>query len=131
MPIIEYDARFMLGIEEIDRDHKCLIDFINTAYDEFAASGEIKDIESALKVLEDHAASDFIREELLMGETSYPGLTEHKKEHAMFIGAVSKFKGTRRPKAILTVEILWFLTNWVTHHLRGIDAELGRYILSR
>jgi hemerythrin-like metal-binding protein len=127
MPIIEANTDFMLG-PEIDRDHRELIDFLNAAFDEFAASDHIEDIESVIKVLQDHATRNFVREERLMRETSYPGLAEHKKEHEMFTDTVIKFKGSRQPNTALTVEILWFLTDWATRHMQGTDAELGKYI---
>ena len=131
MPIIKANADFTLGIPEIDQDQQQLIDFLNTAFDEFAASGGVADIESVTKELQGHAARNFVREEHLMLETWYPGFAEHKKEHQMFTDAVAKFKNTRQPKTALTVAILWFLTDWVIQHMRGTDAELGKYIHSR
>ena len=130
MPIIEGNADFMLG-PEIDRDHQQLIDLLNAAFDEFAVSDHIEDLESVIKALLDHAARNFVREEQLMLETSYPGLAEHKKEHEMFTDTVFKFKASRQPNRALAVEMLWFLTDWATQHMQGTDAELSKHIHSQ
>jgi hemerythrin len=31
-------------------------------------------------------------------------------------------------KANVSIELLWFLCNWVTHHIKETDAELGRFL---
>ena len=130
MPIIECHAKFELGIEKIDGCHKKLIDCINAAFDEFAESGRIKNRDSLLEALADHAAHHFAYEEKLLQENSYPGLAEHQKEHVTFVETVDTWKGIRQPDTATTVELLWFLVGWVTQHVRGSDVESSRYLHS-
>lgn len=131
MPIIECHAKFELGIEKVDQCHKKLIDCINAAFDEFAEFGQIKNRDSLVKVLADHAAHHLAYEEKVLQESSYPGLAEHQKEHETFVETVEKLKGIRQLDTATTVEMLWFLVGWVTQHVRGSDVESSRYLLSR
>ena len=128
MPIIKCNAQFDLGREEIDRYNNRLIDSLNAAFDEFAESGQMKELESLLQELTEHARRNFACEESLLQETGYPDLLQHKKEHELFAATVLKMKGDRRPNAALTVDTLWFLVTWVTHHVRGSDVESGRHL---
>jgi hemerythrin len=130
MPIIECNDKFKLCIEDIDNGNTRLIDLLNTIYDEFAQTGNVKDFDSITTALANHAAHIFSYEENLLSETSYAGLVEHQKEHGMFKDTVFKLKGARKHNTALTVEMLWFLAGWVTNHMRGTDVELGHYLLS-
>jgi hemerythrin len=131
MPIIECNAKFKLGIEKVDQCHKKLIECINTAFDEFAEFGQIKNKDSLVKALADHAAHNLVYEEKLLQESSYPALAEHQKEHDIFVETVDKLKGIRHLDTAMTVETLWFLVGWVTQHVRGSDVEASQYLRDR
>jgi hemerythrin len=124
MPIIECDSKFYS--ENIWQHNKRLTALVNCIYDQFAEYGTIQDIDSVITALTEHAARNFSQEESLLPETLYPGLAGHKMEHQMFKEAVFKLKHSRQSKAALTVDILWFLVNWATHHVRETDFELSQ-----
>ncbi|GFO69095.1 hypothetical protein GMLC_26740 [Geomonas limicola] len=126
MPIIEWNAGFMLGIGEIDQHHKQLVQLLNDTYDEFRAGARI-----GLPVIEqliDHAERIFTLEEQLMREVCYPQLGEHLNEHEGFTSRIGGFKANYTNSEGTSIELLWFLCNWVTHHLRETDAELAQFI---
>lgn len=129
MPIIEWNAGYLLGIVEIDKRHKQMVQLLNDTYDEFRCGGEISI--SVLDELIGYAEYTFHFEEGLMREISYPGLPEHAKEHESFNGRIHEFKDNYQKNQNTSIELLWFLCNWVTHHLRETDAELGRFVEAR
>jgi len=126
MPIIEWNVNFLVGIQEIDRHHKHLVNSLNEAYDRFREGKEIE--LSFLQELVDYAAHHFACEESWMKKTSYPNLAAHQEEHALFTSRVCEFKREYKRNARISVELLWFLCNWVTHHIRETDAEFGRFV---
>ena len=126
MPIIEWNSGFLLGIQEIDKRHKNLVQLLNKTYDEFRGG---KNIElSVLDELIDYSDYIFNFEESLMLDVSYPDRTGHQKEHESFTDRILEFKKTFKQNKNTQIELLWFLCNWVTHHMRETDAELGRFI---
>ena len=126
MPIIEWNVSFLLGIQEIDRHHKHLVQSLNKTYDQFKEGTEI-DL-SFLEELIDYSAHHFGCEEGWMKKTSYPKLAAHKEEHELFTSRVFEFKKDYKRNENISVELLWFLCNWVTHHIRETDAEFGRFV---
>ncbi|BCG46705.1 Hemerythrin domain protein [Citrifermentans bremense] len=125
MPIIQWNVNLLVGIQEIDRQHKHLVQSLNRAYDEFR---EGKEIELAfLQELIDYAARHFSCEEQWMKKTGYPKLEAHREEHAHFTGRVVEFKKELKGNGKVSVELLWFLCNWVTHHIGETDVEFGRF----
>jgi hemerythrin len=125
MPIIEWNVGYLLGIKEIDSRHKQLVQLLNETYDEFRRGVDIK--RSILDELIEYADYIFKFEEELMLEIAYPDYAEHKKEHESFTSRVLGFKKLAKQNKNLPIELLWFLCNWVTHHIRETDAEFGRF----
>ena len=126
MPIIEWNVNFLVGIQEIDRHHQHLVNSLNETYDQFREGKEIQP--SFLQELVDHSDHRFPCEESWMVMTSYPKIAAHQEEHAIFTGRVFEFKKEHKLNAQVSAELLWFLCNWVTHHIRETDAEFGRYV---
>lgn len=126
MPIIEWNAGFMLGIGEVDKHHKQMVQLLNDTYDEFRAGGRIG--MPVIDQLVGYADRIFSYEQKLMREISYPNLSEHETEHESFTSRIGDFKANYTNSEGTSIELLWFLCNWVTHHLRETDAELGRFI---
>ena len=126
MPIIEWNMRYLIGIREIDQHHKHLVELLNKAYDEFRKGNNIE--QSVVDELVDHAGYHFTCEERWMAESSYPKLAEHKDEHELFTSRILEFQSKYRKNESVSVEILWFLCNWVTHHILETDAKFGQFI---
>ena len=126
MPIIEWNVGFLIGIQEIDKHHKQMVHLLNEAYDVFREGGNVG--EPVIVELLSYADQVFTLEENLMRKTAYPGLAKHAEEHKSFLSRVTGFKDTFRKNKNISIEILWFLCNWVTHHMRETDEELGRHV---
>ena len=126
MPIIEWNIGFLLGIQEIDKQHKQMVQLLNDAYDEFRGGKKVE--QSVIDELVVYAHYIFAFEESMMQEISYPNLAEHKEEHESFTRRIIEFKNNFEKNKNLSIELLWFLCNWVTHHMRETDAEFGRFV---
>ncbi|HBG06424.1 MAG: hemerythrin [Geobacteraceae bacterium GWC2_58_44] len=126
MPIIEWNVSYLLGIHEIDQHHEHLVQLINKAYDQFRCGADIEP--SFVDELVDYAGMHFACEEGWMTESSYPKFVEHKEEHKLFNCRILELQNKSKTSSGISVELLWFLCNWVTHHMRETDAEFGRYV---
>lgn len=126
MPIIEWNVRYLVGIREIDQHHKHLVELLNRTYDEFRGGANIE--LAVVDELVDYAGYHFACEERWMAESSYPKLSEHKEEHALFTSRIVEFQSKYRRNESVSVEVLWFLCNWVTHHILETDAKFGQFI---
>ena len=86
----EFDESLVTGNEMIDGQHKELIAKINKLVDCCEqSSGKLEAIKM-LDYLSEYTDFHFSAEEKLQEEISYPGLEEHKKQHAAFVKAVGE-----------------------------------------
>src|SRR6185369_16889118 len=66
MPIMQWNVRYLVGIQEIDQHHKHLVELLNKTYDEFREGAEIE--KSTIDELVDFSGYHFSYEERLMVE---------------------------------------------------------------
>jgi len=126
MPIIEWNVSLLLGIPEVDKHHRRLVQLLNDAYDSFREEQAIPP--AVLDEIIEAAADNFVRQEELMAEASYPRLADHRNEHQVFLRRIRELQKTQKENRNFSIELLWFLCNWVSHHIRETDAALGRFL---
>jgi hemerythrin-like metal-binding protein len=129
MDLIVWNEDLSVNIQEINEQHKKLISMINELNTAMGA-GKGKDVMgSVLARLVDYTKSHFAVEETLMQKHQYPGYISHKAEHdkltKQVIDIMDKFK---EGKAIVTVEIMNFLKNWLTSHIQTIDKRYSSHL---
>jgi hemerythrin len=127
--LMEWEERFSVGNDEIDSQHKTMIRMLNHL-NRAMKSGSGSDISSDLiRDLAEYALKHFHTEELIMLRVEYPGYEEHKAEHEGFSQQVVKFHhDLLRRNVLLSVEMLFFLRDWVAHHILEVDAKYKPYI---
>jgi hemerythrin len=66
----------------------------------------------------------FSTEEKYMEQCNYSGLLLHKKEHDSFVGKVdSLIKDYQANKLGITIDLMNFLRDWVSHHIQVTDKK--------
>jgi diguanylate cyclase (GGDEF)-like protein/hemerythrin-like metal-binding protein len=128
---LKWKPELSVGIENIDKDHKRLIELTNTLIN--AINNEIPP-EELLKIfneLEAYTHYHFEREEAFMNEhcTSadiHSMIQKHKEQHRYFIGELSKLKETlkRATSKSVAYEIVEFLLHWLLDHIINEDLKL-------
>ena len=124
MAIIEWDSKLSVNIKTIDDQHKKLVDMVNNLHDSMK-SGKAKDLMNSL-VSELAAYTDyhFKTEEELFQKHKYNETVKHKAEHDALRKEVVALKGKLDSgEAIITVEVLYFLKDWLTKHILGSDKK--------
>ena len=127
--MFEWKEKYVLGIEEIDNQHRNLVDLINRL---FAAmqSGAGKDIlDETLTGLVDYTRRHFMTEEILMGNYDYPELDEHIVEHHKFTEEISKFQQDYQSgNTGISIQLISYLRNWLDEHICETDHKYGDYL---
>lgn len=121
-----------VGIDEIDKDHKHLLDLLNELIESLIEEKNKSEIEVVLDELLSYTSWHFRHEERLMQTFDYDGFINHKDEHATLIeqavGLQEKFKTEGEG---ITPEVIQFLKDWLTNHILGTDSDLGHYLKSK
>jgi hemerythrin len=129
MEKIIWDDRFNLQVEEIDRQHRRLVDIMNrliAIQDEKASDDDIADI---LGAMTSYLGYHFATEEQMMLDHGYPELESHREEHQTFVTQTAYFIATyREGGASLKSDILLFLKEWLVEHISKSDGAFGDFL---
>ncbi|MCX8027333.1 MAG: bacteriohemerythrin [Thermodesulfovibrionales bacterium] len=131
MSFIQWNDDLSIGVQEIDDQHKGLVEMVNTLY-EAMKSGENKElINNMVFKLKDYAIYHFDTEERYMQEHQYPAFADHKAKHKDFcVKVLTIDKDLQSGKGALSMEILNFLTDWLVKHINETDKKMGVFLKS-
>lgn len=126
---ISWDRVLSVEVDEIDEDHRKLIDIFNIL-NHALTEGESPDyLEAILEELVNCAVWHFSHEERLMLKYAYPGMDEHKAIHRELIKNVSELQERiLQADKTMTDEDIEFLEVWLTEHILTEDMRLGSYL---
>jgi len=129
MSLITWSDSLSLNIEEIDKQHKKLVNIVNELY-QGMLNGESKAaLGIALNQLYEYTKLHFSFEESLMSQYGYQGTEEHKANHHMFINKLEKLKvNVSCGYTMLGMEMISFLRLWITEHIMKDDKSYAEYI---
>ncbi len=130
--MITWKNEYSVKVNEIDEQHKKLIDMINHLETAMRA-GKGKDaLESIFNGLVDYTKSHFATEERLMTTHQYPDKTAHLAEHlALTHKALDLQRKLRQREIGLAIPTADFLSNWLTGHILGMDIKLGAFLSAK
>lgn len=132
-----WDSSFETGIEEIDEQHRILVNTINEAAITLSENSNLAMLEQITNDLLSYALYHFETEEELMNQYNYEEapeedmnthLTQHRDFSAMVVDVKNNMKNG---KPITKDELLGFLKNWLTNHILYTDKKFGAFILSK
>ena len=125
MPRYLWDESIKLGLDKIDREHKCLISYMNKVYDYVEEKRGKEKILLALGQLRDFAQHHFTEEENHMKTVSFPEIVEHQKIHQEFLVVLDKTRDhyASNGKVDLPDSFFSFLETWLYSHIRSVDRR--------
>lgn len=130
---IAWTEDLALGVEELDAQHRALYAHVDQFLEAMGA-GRSPDLASLLEFLDAYSRDHFGAEERFMREGGYPEAERHAELHRAFTAGLRGLAEAHRVRgatASLAVDLCAWLTDWLREHLRGADAELGRWIRAR
>ena len=124
-PPIEWMDEFELGIDEVDADHRALIELINGLTDALNTDSGDDDIKHLLTEIHTRIGDHFAEEERIMRETGYAAYDAHKADHERLLGVILNMIDDYREVYALAPDLLGIrIENWFMVHFRTHDARL-------
>lgn len=129
MAMMEWSDALKVGHSAIDRDHQKLVGLINELSDAME-DGKGRDVcGRVLDELISYTKTHFAMEEQLMSAHHYAATSQHRAEHAKLVREVVAFQADfKAGTTILSVALLHFLMEWLTHHILASDKALAQAI---
>ncbi|MBT0664259.1 hemerythrin family protein [Geobacter pelophilus] len=132
MSIVEWEDKFNIGIHQIDKHHRHLIELLNMAYKAIIELQDKNQVRYLFHELLSYADYHFSAEEELMRSVGYhklvPHMTEHEKFKAHLNGFLDKFLASEE---IYNVEVVFFLEEWLLNHILLTDKEFAPAVKAR
>ena len=132
MKDLVWDRILSVGVDEVDDDHRRLLDLFNILNHSVSEGSAPEYLAAVLEELINCTAWHFSHEERLMLKHGYDGLAEHRTEHRDLMQSVRALQqeilqaGSR-----VADEDLVYLERWLTQHILTDDAKMGAYLSQR
>ena len=132
MALITWNSTYSVNVKEIDLQHQKLIALINQLHDGMKAGKGKEIIGKILSDLADYTKFHFGYEEKLFDQTKYPDTMVQKRQHSdlvkQVVNYISKFQ---KGEAILTMELMNFLKDWLMNHIVATDKKYTSFLNSK
>lgn len=123
MSFIEFESRHILGIPEVDNQHKEIYNLVNLLYNSRNKRNDdyLPIFENLLKALKEH----FDFEENLIKQQKLKNYISHKLEHdRAYKKYYEAYKGIKSNSKKLDDETLNSIKNWLNAHFEKKDIKL-------
>ncbi len=128
MEPIQWSRWMSVGIEDLDEDHRVLINIVNKLFNE-ANRHDPAVIATILDELIAYTRHHFAAEEACMERANYPTYAAHKKLHDSLSRQVEAYRENFRANdgGISGEEVFLFCSDWLGKHILREDTRFGAY----
>lgn len=127
--LLQWKPEYSVGVEELDRQHRGLIELINHVSEDDISTGLMGHV---FEELQAYTKEHFTTEERLLKTAAYGDLKAHHKEHKAFEQWLSAVRqtyamGVTSP-TLLAATVNTFLRDWLVHHILSSDMAYKDHI---
>lgn len=131
--IINWSNQLATGLDDVDSQHKQLVNLINKLGQMHAGGATAKELSDVFTELRDYTVYHFQHEADLMQPwpINEANKAAHLKAHQGFIERLEKAGEliATHPDAVVD-NLLAFLVKWLVHHITGVDTRMAREIMA-
>ena len=125
MSLIEWRNEFNIGVLSVDKEHKELVELINTLHQKVMAKESKTTVSEFFDQLASKISDHFEHEEDLMREQSYFEYDAHKADHKKLLEELTEIRDNYDIGAYLDFEgdLAKHLDDWFTIHFKTKEAR--------
>ncbi|HRD68172.1 MAG TPA: bacteriohemerythrin [Candidatus Competibacter sp.] len=128
---IEWSNELSVGIEEIDSQHKVLLDLLNQVHEAIQQGRTVEVTGDIIDRLDEYTRVHLAVEESLMRILHYPDYERHKEEHDKLVAQLGDLRAKlAKGKGAIGFELAFLLKNWLTKHIMEVDQRYVSHFLS-
>jgi hemerythrin len=112
----------------MDEQHRKWFGILNRLHDAML-NGKGRDVQqSVMAEMVAYTRTHFLQEELLLKTKGFPRFAEHREKHTSFTKQVQALEAKMLGgSALLTIDVMNFLKNWLKDHILAEDARYGTF----
>ena len=127
MSVLQWREEFSVGIDEVDHEHRELIELIRGLQKNLATGSTVDEITETLGEIYALIAAHFALEEKAMRKMRYAALADHKEDHETLLDDLRDIIDAVEDDGVLDdVQLTDDLNRWFSDHFRTHDASLHR-----
>lgn len=123
----QWDARYDIGVPDMNREHQKLIDLMNQLHKHHEAHASKEVIARTVDALFNYTKTHFAHEEAYMAKIKYPELKVHQLVHKDLLEKLVGHKSEFDAKGVLSDSFFSFLKRWLAAHIMGIDKKYSEH----
>lgn len=128
MKDLKWGKILSVGVEEIDEDHRKLVDIFNVLNHAVAEDESPDYLRAILDELINCTVWHFSHEERLMLKYRYPDAAAHSQEHRELIASARELQQEILHGGTVSERHIVFLERWLTEHILTADQKLGSFL---
>lgn len=128
MKDLKWGKILSVGVEEIDEDHRKLVDIFNVLNHAVAEDESPDYLRAILDELINCTVWHFSHEERLMLKYRYPDAAAHSQEHRELIASARELQQEILHGGTVSERHIVFLERWLTEHILTADQKLGNFL---
>jgi hemerythrin len=127
-----WNSSLSVKVKQFDDQHMKLVEMVNELHDAMKEGKGTAILGKILNGLISYTGTHFANEEKMMVQHSYPEAVAHKAEHEKLVKQVLELQANfKAGKAILTLDVMMFLKDWLVKHIQGDDRKYGTFLNSK
>lgn len=129
MALFDWDEKFDVSHDVLNKQHRGLADLINRLWDEVKSGRERAEISALFAELVNYTEQHFQFEEDLLILHQVPDLDTHQKEHERLRQQVIQLRARfDRDEFRVEIDTLMFLQKWLSAHILDLDRRYAPYL---
>jgi hemerythrin len=125
MRLVNWKDEYKVGIDEIDDEHRELIETINRLHEELDSPDRKRTVPGFFKRLLVEIKAHFAHEEEFMREHDYKGYAAHKQDHDLLLEELRDImEAFERSVEVDSVDLSMRLDAWFFRHFHHYDTQL-------
>jgi hemerythrin-like metal-binding protein len=124
MALFDWKPEYNTGFDEIDRQHRVLVDLINRLHEKMVQGATQTAVAPILRELANYTRTHFTWEEKMLLSAGYADLPAHKEVHRKMAAKVDSFaEELEAGRIALSVPLMNFLKDWLREHILKTDMK--------
>ena len=127
MGLFDWDPRYDIGVEQMNREHKTLLGLMARLQTECEAKASKATVIATLDELCRYTVKHFRGEEMFMESINYADRKNHGVIHKTLLDKLDAHRKAfvAGPASALSIDFFHFLKLWLSSHILGIDMRYG------
>jgi len=126
-PLLDWDDKFLIGIDQLDFEHKDLLDRLNSLHAALVEHTDVEQINQCVGGIYARLEIHFALEERVMREGDYPEYDQHKALHAELLNDFADLMHEleSNPAQEYSEVVKGKLRNWLIDHIMQNDKKMA------